>query len=123
MEFDKLVKEILSEGIGDPDAERAAVASGNRATADRMASLNPQSSHGNYYNRSVQRANRNSGLKQDPLGVIMVLWKGAEEPKPLRNPETKQVLTYRYSKSIQKVKSLEDSGRYERVYWQQTELD
>lgn len=116
MEFEKLVENILNEisqpspSMGDP-------------VYRKPAAYNPQAGYGNPESRQVQSADRSHGLKSNPLGVIMVKWKGSNEARPLKNPETKQVLTYRYSKAMEKVKAMEASGKYERVFFSQTETD
>lgn len=44
--FDKLIEQILQEGIGDPDAEARAVTAGNSARDQRLADLGARSSGG-----------------------------------------------------------------------------
>ena len=46
MKFDKLVEQILQEGIGDPAAEADAVRAGNAARDQRLADLGARSSGG-----------------------------------------------------------------------------
>jgi hypothetical protein len=118
MKFNQLVDSILREGIGDPEAAAAAAAAGNAALRNRFSSYNPQPSYSR--GSSVQR---NDGLKENPLGMIMVQWKEGGEAKPLRHPETKEILSYRYLKAKGKIEQLENSGRYARVYFRQTESD
>jgi hypothetical protein len=122
LEFEKLVNKILTEGIGDPDAAQAVAAAHNRQVADQKYADGGRSPQDSFYN-SERRAERNYGIKENPLGVIMVKWKGSKEAKPLRHPQTKEVLRYRYNNSKSKVENLKASGRYEDVYFYQTETD
>jgi hypothetical protein len=118
MKFNQLVDSILREGIGDPEAAAAAAAAGNAALSHRFSSYDPQPS----YSRGSS-VERNAGLKENPLGMIMVQWKEGEEAKPLRHPETKETLKYRYLKAQGKIEQLKSSGRYARVFFRQTESD
>lgn len=114
LQFTKLVETVLNEAPDYSAYDKRGLFTRSYASYARSKEYDPHGIGGS----AVQRAGWSGDLPTDPLGYIVVKWRENDKDfVPLRNPETKRPLTYRFSKAKAKIQQMKDSGKYFQVYF------
>lgn len=113
MKFDRLVGELLAEAHVDPQDAQHII---NRQRSE----LQSKRRVGSGGQRDVFGGRAwSDDLPMDPLGKIVVRWKGSDKLSYLKNPETKKVLVYKHSRARAKIEAMKQSGRYDQVFFEE----